>query len=87
MKGLAMMLKALGINVTQEHIQAVEILIPQIPGRLNQATQVVNAAILNFDQRLKALELQNAEILTLLKEQNEPTGPESAGTTSNGKHR
>lgn len=70
MKGLAMMLKGLGINISPEHIKAAEEIIPQLPARLNQAVVIINGAINNFDQRLQALEKQNAEILEILRSQN-----------------
>jgi hypothetical protein len=70
MKGLAMMLKAMGINVTPEHVKAIEDLIPQLPGKLNQVVSTINDALKYFDQRLTTLETQHAEILALLREQN-----------------
>jgi hypothetical protein len=70
MKGLRVMLKALGIEVSDEHIQAVQELIPQLPAKLNQAANAINSAMQNFDGRLQALEKSNQEILALLREQN-----------------
>ncbi len=60
-------LRALGINVTEEHIKMVEDLIPQIPTKLNVVVTTINQAIQHFDGRLQAIEKQNAEILELLK--------------------
>jgi len=62
MKGLTMMLKALGINVSPEHIQMIESLLPVLPEKLNQVVSVVNNALTNFDGRLQTLEKQNAEL-------------------------
>lgn len=80
MKGLRVMLQALGIQISEEHIQAAQELIPQLPARLNQAATVINGAVNNFDQRLIALENGQKEILELLRKQNAgrigPTGPD-----------
>ena len=67
MRGLALAIKALGINLKPEHIKAVEDIVPQLPAKLNQAGTVINSALQNFDERLKKLEAQNAEILEVLK--------------------
>ena len=66
MTGLGMMLKALGVNITPENITSIEVLVPQIPAKLQQAITTVNNALTNFDSRLKALESGQSEIIALL---------------------
>lgn len=61
--GLKMMLKALGINVSEEHIAQAEKLIPQLPKVLNDAIAVINATIAKADERLTALETSNQHLI------------------------
>lgn len=60
-------LRALGINVTEEHIKAIEDLIPQLPAKLNLVVTTINDTIRYFDARFNKLEKQNEEILELLR--------------------
>jgi len=53
---LGLLLKMLGVKVTPEQIAAIEAIIPQIPGKIQQTINVVNAALQNFDERLRVLE-------------------------------
>jgi len=53
-----MMLKALGLEITPEHIAMLQALIPQLPAKINEAAQAINAALANFDARLRAIEAQ-----------------------------
>ena len=62
MIGLSMLLKAFGANVEEKHIIAIEQVIPTIPARLQQAAVVINSAINDFDQRLKAIEIRMQDI-------------------------
>lgn len=57
MKGLMMMLRALGIEITDADAAAITAVIPTIPARLNQASEAINKAIVDFDARLAAIEL------------------------------
>jgi hypothetical protein len=68
MNGLAMMLKAFGVNVSPEHIAAVEVLIPQIPAKLQEAVSYINGNITRFDLRMKALESAHDASLQLLED-------------------
>ena len=63
-----MMLKALGINITEPQVQMIETLIPQIPERLNQAGSLINNAVKNFDARLAAIEKTQQLILERLND-------------------
>jgi hypothetical protein len=58
MKGLQMMLKALGINIPETDVKAIEELLPKIPGIVKEGIVVVNNALQNYDVRLKALETE-----------------------------
>src|SRR5579864_1995667 len=55
---LAFILKALGVKVSPEQVAAIEALIPQIPGKIQQTIEVINAALQNFDHRLMVLETE-----------------------------
>lgn len=63
MKGLATMLRALGIAISPEHITAIQELLPVLPQKLNEAWGIIHNALSNFDGRLQTLERQNAELI------------------------
>ncbi len=67
---LGLLLKMLGVKVTPEQIAMIEAIIPQIPGRIQQAVTVINGSLQNFDQRLKAIEealaAQNALLIGVM---------------------
>ena len=56
-KGMMMMLKALGLEIAPEHLAMLQALIPQLPAKINEVVQGINAALANFDARLRALEI------------------------------
>jgi len=56
MTGIGMMLKAFGVNFTDEHIKAVEALIPELPAKVASAFKTVDSTLENFDCRLKTIE-------------------------------
>lgn len=45
MSALGMILKGLGVNVSDEHVKQIEILLPQLPSRMQQTVEVINAAV------------------------------------------
>lgn len=61
-KGLIMMLKALGVEITPEQIAMIQAIIPQIPGKINEAAEIINRTLQNFDARLRAIETELKEI-------------------------
>lgn len=70
-----MMLKAMGINVSAEHIAAIEKLLPEVPTRLQQAVTFLQNLGAYCQENVKELragqariEKQNEEILRLLNE-------------------
>lgn len=65
---LGLLLKMLGVKVTPEQIAAIEAIIPQIPGKIQQTINVINAALQNFDARLRALEQNQLIILKQLED-------------------
>jgi hypothetical protein len=67
MKGIAMMLKALGVEITPEQIAMLQALIPQLPAKVNEAFSTINAALANFDARLRALETRQDEVWVMLQ--------------------
>ena len=66
MMNLAFILKSFGVKITSEQVAAIEALIPQIPGKIQQTIEVINAALANFDQRLKALEQDQNDTMDYL---------------------
>lgn len=68
MKGLIMMLRALGIQITEADAEALSAVIPTIPARLNQAADAIEKAINNFDERLRAIEEKLSRCVTVPKE-------------------
>jgi hypothetical protein len=70
MTGLLMALKAFGVNVSEEHVKAVEHLIPQIPTIVSETVVSIHAAKEDFDKRLQKLELQSDSIIELFQEHN-----------------
>lgn len=56
MTGLGMALKAFGVKISDEDIAQVEILLPQLPARVQQAITVMNAAVQMYDYRLSRIE-------------------------------
>lgn len=84
MKGLVMMLKALGVNITPEQVGMLEKVIPQVPAKLEEARVFIAGAVTKFDVRLRALEdnqrMTNEKLDALLeRSKHEPNG-------SNDKH-
>ena len=68
MKGLQMMLSAMGIKIPEADIQAIELLLPKLPGLVKESVTVINGALSNYNIRLISLENQNQELKTMLKE-------------------
>lgn len=75
MTGIGMMLKAFGVNITDEQIKMVEALIPTIPDKITEVYRIIDGSLQNFDGRLSALELrleslhaQKSDIIAVLKE-------------------
>ena len=58
----------LGVKVTPEQVAAIEAIIPQIPGKIQQTINVVNAALQNFDERLRNIEANQFLVLSLLED-------------------
>lgn len=71
MKGILMLLKSAGVNVTLEDMKKLEELIPKIPGIVQDGIAFVNANVAGFDARLKTLEANQAKILSLLESQHD----------------
>ena len=66
---LGIILKMLGVKFAPEHVARIEEMIPQVPAKVNQAIAVMNGALRNFDDRLKAIENKQIEILEVLRGQ------------------
>jgi hypothetical protein len=55
-KGMQFLFKSLGIEITPETMAMLAALLPQLPAKINEVVQAVNAALTNFDMRLRAIE-------------------------------
>jgi len=55
---LATILKMLGVKIPPDKMAAIEAFIPQIPVKGQQVIDGVNFALKNFDERLRALEVE-----------------------------
>jgi len=53
---LSAILKMLGIRVSEEDLEKLQALLPQIPGIVNNVINHINAVTTNFDGRIKNLE-------------------------------
>lgn len=76
MMGLQLLLKSFGMTVTDEHIAAVEKLIPELPAKVMGAFQKVDQVLAHFDIRIGALEQKmdlliesNSVLIDALKEE------------------
>lgn len=67
MTAITKMLKAFGVNIEQQHLDAIEKIIPQVPRLIEQGTTVINSAVQNFDARLKVLEEENKQLKDALE--------------------
>jgi len=56
MLNLSTIAKMLGVNISPEDIAKVEAIIPQIPGRAVEVINTVNAAVVNYHERMVTLE-------------------------------
>lgn len=71
---LRLVLRALGVTLSDEDIKRIEEIIPQIPSHLNGAIKFLNSAVTNFDERLKAIEETQVKILEVLNVIHESRG-------------
>lgn len=78
---LGTVVKMLGIKVPPETVAQIEAIIPQLPARANQVIQVVNSSLQNFDERLRALEAGQREILEVLHGRTDNDKPAGVGHT------
>jgi len=84
MTGLAIMLKAFGINVSEEHIKNLEVIIPQIPAKLQEAANAINAAIARNEIALEDMRRELSELKEVINGQSrsDGTGGNRAATRS-----
>lgn len=74
-KGLLMMLKAFGVNITPAQAEEIEKLIPQIPTKANQLIEFNVKWIQNFDNRLVAIEKRLEDLSNGNGSNSNNTGP------------
>ena len=65
MTAIGMVLKSLGIEITDEHRKQIEALIPQVPARAVQVIQSVNAAVAQMNANTAAIEAARNDIAEL----------------------
>jgi hypothetical protein len=85
MKGVLMLLKSIGVEITPEQIALLQQYIPQIPALCNGAAQAINNSIKMFDERLKAIETEQHAQRLLLEELNGTT-QQPAGDTGSSRY-
>lgn len=71
MKGLQMMLKALGISLSTEQISQLEVLLPQLPSKVNEVLNYLQSWVKIYDTRLQAIEKNHQATLDAFKENND----------------
>lgn len=75
MTGLGMILKSLGVKVTEENVHQIEHIIPQVPAKIQEVIAFLNERTSTFEARINSLEaLTHAvrlQIEGLRKEQRE----------------
>jgi hypothetical protein len=90
MFNLQSILKMAGIEVPPNVVAQLEVIIPQIPSRLNEFIQVVNFNLEQFHEKLRTLESQNQrlseQIADLKENQNVNHRSVSTGRNSGREH-
>jgi hypothetical protein len=96
---LKVILKMLGVKVSDGVVAQIEAIIPQVPGVLRNAVETINATIKKADERFVSIEDNQQKIMALLLEIKEqlngrrierdvqrdvPGGNYSGGTTTAG---
>lgn len=69
-KGLVLLLRAIGVNITDDDAKMIEGMIPKIPGMVQNIYTVIQQNMANIDTRMKALE----SVVQSLKEEIERNG-------------
>jgi hypothetical protein len=60
------LLKMLGIKVPPETVAQIEVILPQLPAKIQGVIGLVNLAVQNFDARLRSMEQSQAAQLAIL---------------------
>lgn len=71
MTGLRMMLKTIGVEIKDEHLRAVEVIIPQVPERAQRIVTAVNQALFTANERITAIETRMIALETEIKTLND----------------
>lgn len=61
-KGLLLVLRSIGVNITDEDAKMIEGIIPRIPSMIQQLWGAVDSNMKNFDNRLQILEKGKDEL-------------------------
>jgi hypothetical protein len=65
MIALSSMLKAFGVNVTEQDIKTVEQIIPSIPEKLQQAVLIINSVVNTVNEQTAAIKGQSERLATI----------------------
>jgi hypothetical protein len=79
-KGMLLLLRSMGIEIADEHVNMLTDLIPKIPQIVNDCIHVINVTITRADQRIAALENE----VKMLREDIQHYGIKSAPSNSTG---
>lgn len=67
MMNLGGLFRMLGVSVPPETVAQIEVILPQLPAKIQGVIGLVNAAVQNFDQRLERIEANQVMILGQLQ--------------------
>lgn len=63
---LSSVLKMVGLDISEQDLQTLQAIIPQLPAKINEVVTAINLTLINFHERLEALERQQLETNKLL---------------------
>jgi site-specific DNA-adenine methylase len=69
-KGLILVLRAIGVNITDADAKMIETIIPQIPTKIQELWGVIKSNLENVDARLRALEQTQKELIQKIEDIN-----------------
>jgi hypothetical protein len=95
MVGMQFLAKSFGLDIKDEHLQAIEKLIPELPGMVTTVYKNIETTLANVNTRCDRLELhiqqlteENHDLLSLLRsymEQQQAPKPEPVKEVVNGR--
>lgn len=67
MFGLVALLRSFGVNISDEHIHAIEETLPRLPAMVKNAGELIHSSIAHFETRFNVLEANQCLILNELQ--------------------